>query len=211
MRGNAHETLSELTATSPAFLRKLDTEPDQARHEFIDLAYRYMSVSPPRPLTWYPWIEAEEFFAQIIEHFLEDDCCRLRRYADRGQPFIAWFRTVAELKSRDIISRILWEGKRFPSKDAIEEERGVVGTQNAPSTDPLLRKGLQNALDSFRGTNCHCLLIWRLERGYSNREIARMLRLPPHKNMAIGNRYRECRVKLRDELERTGLAAEYLS
>ena len=87
--------------TWPVFLNRLEEEPQRAFAEFFSFAQRLLEVCPPGVLTQIPPDNREDVIHDIILHCCQDDFRVLKRYADQGRPFAAWFQLVARNKILD--------------------------------------------------------------------------------------------------------------
>lgn len=97
------------------------------------------------------------------------------------------------------------KGETIAQKGEVYDDAVETVAATAAESDPLLRERVQAVLGSFRGSLCHCLLVWRLVRGYTNLEIALLLRWPQDRNADVGNRYARCRRALIARLAEAGV------
>jgi hypothetical protein len=200
----ASEPFADLERSWPTFLGDLDQEPRLARAAFLELGYRFLVARPPRACRWLPALEPHDVALEVLFSLAADDFRRLRSYRDRGQPFVYWLARVADRKAQDMAKRIK-KGETIAQKGEVYENAVETVAGAAVETDPLLRERVHAALASFQGSLCHCLLVWRLVRGYSNLEIAMLLRWPQDRNADVGNRYARCRRALIARLAEAGI------
>jgi DNA-directed RNA polymerase specialized sigma24 family protein len=216
---------AELERPWPRFMDLLDTQPEMAREQFMSLAFRYLEARPPGIFLncWY--YEPLDFSIEVVRHLVDSKFKRLRKYENTGGKFAYWLRRVARNRAQDLI-RERMQGDRREVGGATGDEFGSEGTargvlavgpgqakfraaQATPIDGALVERVLQ-AIESFRGTLCYCLLSWRLLRDYDNQEITRILGWPPEENGKVGNRFRTCRIKLTERLADLGITEKDL-
>jgi RNA polymerase sigma factor (sigma-70 family) len=192
----------DLGDPSPEFLARLDSDRDAAVAEFRRFAEQLFRESPPPNYLRIPPDDREDVVSEVILHCIDNDCSRLRRYHHQeGALFAGWFATVAYRKIADLLRR---EKRREGHGPTVEEQE-----LESPEPDPeqqAINKEFENIfLAAVRQLGRECRLLLRLRLlEFTNREIAKLLRLPPKRNKTIGNQVIECRKKLARLLRRRG-------
>ena len=185
----------------PPFLDKLDSDPEGARAEFCDFAYRLLQVSPPLALSWFPATDREDAIQEILIHCIRDDCRVLRCYRPEGREFKAWFATVASNKAKDLFAA------RRPGREVPLDVVPEPAQPGAPHGDPILRGRLKACLEGM-GSKCRVLLVFFLE-GLKPAEIAevagRLLDQDPYSNVQASNDLRYCKRRLVESIKAAGI------
>jgi RNA polymerase sigma factor (sigma-70 family) len=190
----------DLSDPSPEFLSKLDSNRDAAIAEFRRFAEQlFRHAPPPNYLRIHP-DDREDIVSEVVIHCIDNDCARLRRYRQKeGSLFAGWLATVAYRKISDLLKR-----------ERNRDKYGSTGDESdlaSPGPNPeqlAISKELENIfLAALRQLGRECRLLLRLRRlEFTNREIVKLLRLPPERNKTIGNQVIECRKKLAKLLRR---------
>jgi RNA polymerase sigma factor (sigma-70 family) len=192
----------DLGDPSPSFLDELDSDRDAAVAQFRRFAEQLFREAPPPNYLRIPPDDREDFVSEIVVHCIDNDCARLRRYRHQeGALFAGWLATVAYRKITDLLRREARREKPGPSPEHQDLE------SNEPDPEQLaIGNELENIfLSALRHLGRECRLLLRLRLlEFTNREIVRVLRLPPKRNKTIGNQIIECRKKLARLLRRQG-------
>jgi DNA-directed RNA polymerase specialized sigma24 family protein len=191
-----------LEATYPAFLARFDSEPNQARSEFCEFAYRLLTTRPPRVFGMVRRELRDDLIQDVLLHCLDRDCRVLRSYHDQGKPFAAWLLRVAANLARS----------RAVKYDAPPEQSGPEPAGLAPESDFLLTGAVERCLRSL-GAKCQFLLRL-LGDGLKPAEMAApvgvFLCAPVYSNKQASDDLRHCKALLRQALVAAGVEVEAL-
>jgi RNA polymerase sigma factor (sigma-70 family) len=180
----------------------LDSDRDTAIAEFRRFAEKlFRDAPPPNYFRVHP-DDRDDVLSEVVVHCIDNNCARLRRYRHReGARFAGWFATVAHRKISDLLKREQHRDRCDPDGEE----------QNLPSSAPnpqqvTIAKQIESIfLGALRQLGRECRLLLRLRYlEFTNREIVRLLRLPPTQNKTIGNQIIECRKKLVKLLRKQG-------
>ena len=194
-----------LDQTWPAFLDRLDSEPDAAFEDFCIFATRLLTVCPPGALRAVAPQDRMDLIHDVILGCRENDFRVLRRYHDSGRPFAAWFMSVARnriidlLRSRRGGSAALIGFAPFPAD----------GPYADPSPLPDERVWASQLLDAVArcvikmGLTCQLLLQGSAD-GMAPRQLTQLLAWPADWNKKASDDLRACRKRLLSLLREEG-------
>lgn len=170
---------------------------------------------------------AMDAYLHLLERLREDDCRRLRRYAEQsGAQFTTWLVVVARrlcldhlrqrygrLRGDDVADQERRAGRRRLADlvaEDLEDGRAVPDPAPLPDED-LARRDLLTALEASRAEltpHQRLLIALRFEDGRSAREIGQLLRYPTpfHVYRAVN----AALVELRKALRRRGVEGDRL-
>jgi RNA polymerase sigma factor (sigma-70 family) len=180
----------------------LDSNRDAAIAEFRRFAEQLFRDAPPPNYLRIPPDDREDIVSEVVIHCIDNDCARLRSYRYKeGSLFAGWFATVANRKISDLLKR-----ERNRDKYGSTDEEYDLASPGPNPEQLAIGKELENVfLAALRQLGRECRLLLRLRRlEFTNREIVKLLRLPPKRNKTIGNQVIECRKKLTKLLRNRG-------
>jgi RNA polymerase sigma factor (sigma-70 family) len=191
----------QLDSTWPAFLDKLDSDPEEAGDEFCVFGYRLLQVSPPLALAWFPARERKDAIQDVLLHCIEDNFDVLRSYKPEGQKFRAWFSKVAKNKLKDLLK------KQKPGREVPFDTVPEPWSLGPEPRDPILARRMRACLDSM-GNKCRVLLILFMD-DFKPAEIAEvagaLLGQEPYSNVQASNDLRFCKRRYAGMLKASGL------
>lgn len=199
----------------PSFLDELESNASQAAREFVDYAYRTLTVRPPRVLRDLTSEERDDVIQEIIIHFIQDDCRVLKSYRNTGHPFTSWFLTVASNRAWDYFRKGTARAGQTISGDSAEGEEGILGLQATSTPSPEDVTAQRRALDAVRrllgrlGRKCQILLRAAAEE-YTPQEMLVLTGLNEKTNKQVSDDLRACRKRLLALLEAEGIVLEKL-
>lgn len=196
----------------PDFLDRLDQDPDGAFADFYALTCQSLQSVPPRPLKAVPKDEWLDRIHEVVYHCCRDSFAALRRYKDRGKPFVAWLHVVAHNRIYSVVNPQLDKPQIAP----LSEDSGKHRAESAilrGGGSPELRAQLAQLQEAVRkalggvGDKCRTLLKMAADE-WTPQEMASVLRQPPATSKKISDDLRYCRRRLRDMLYESGVDVE---
>jgi DNA-directed RNA polymerase specialized sigma24 family protein len=193
----------------PSFLDRLDNDPDGAFEEFYKLASESLGSVPPRPMSSLNVDDRQDLFHDIVYHCVKDNFRILRRYVNRGRPFIAWLYVVAHHRCMDYIRS---RGFRPDTASIHADSEGKGLEQVLPDPSGTGGRSLEHAeiLDAVRkgmrqmGEYCRLLLEMAADE-FTPGEMTLVLRLPADQNKKVSDDLRYCRKRLKKWLAHVGI------
>jgi DNA-directed RNA polymerase specialized sigma24 family protein len=191
-----------LNDTWPAFLDRIDRDPQRAWEEFHAFAWKLTRLRPPAVLSSLTPEDREDVLAEIVQDFQKDDFRLLRSYQDRGRPFAAWLWRVVKHRALDRLKAM---------KTRQHEAIPIWVTDPAPL--PAEEIGSKAALDTVRrlikqlSPRCQILLLAAAE-GYKPKDLLDLGSLPYTDNKKLADHLKNCRRSLIKALEREGYTVD---
>lgn len=196
----------------PAFLRRLDSDPQAAMTGLWEWVNRTLAARTPASFSLLLVDRREEMPNRLFLHLTEGGFHRLRKYKPGVNPFSHWLLLVAKNLAKDLAKASAREAHRMvPITNQDESDQGCQGVPestipNPPDDSPEHRRtwtAFEEAvyrIVSELGTRCQMLLKIRLLQ-YAPREIAQVTGLDP-KDVSDATRY--CRERLVERLSNEG-------
>lgn len=194
--------VAEIGKSWPGFLDRIDDEPEEVRRALLSGVYAYLIASLPPAFRWFPEDRRHDLAVETALSLAAADFRKVRTYRDRGGRFASWLLLVANNHAKDVWRR----ERKMVSVDEVPEPPRDRRTENDPAAK-LDADRIRAAILEM-GRRCRLILIGRLDRGWSNRDLCRLFPDPGVDNKVVGNWYRECRLKLVEKLRRVGIRPE---
>lgn len=188
----------------PPFLRLLDSDNERALAEFGNHARRWLISYPSPCLRSLSTEEREEVVSDVILHLIKDDARRLRSYEDRGRPFHAFLRTVAERMCLGVIRK-----RRLETSYDEPGGGGPAGSELPPSPPHGLETVLSRIVWEFVGeldVECQLLLIGHFRDGLKPRQMVPLLGFigRENPNKKVSDRLTYCKTMLATLIRKAG-------
>ncbi len=186
--------------TLPDCIAMLREDPVRGRHMFLEEAYRELMCTS-LPVFANAGERRHDLVVEVLDSMVAQSCRRLLAYEPRGYRFRTWFLVVARRCAIDVL-----RAQRPEPEEADYEQTA----SSDPSVDAGVgwRRLLELTTEAIRQLDPRCQFVLRARgEGWNNRDFSALLGLSNHD---AGNVVRQCRQKLRQELEKLGidLAAE---
>jgi len=181
------------------FLELLHSDWKEGARLFSEYAYKALTLRPPRILASQSEQDRRDMIQEIILHFIEDRCRRLKKYKKmEGVPFLAWFLRGAQNK---IISMIRPSTARTEDEGPLEI---IADVRSRPDEDAISEDLITIVAACLRELGDKCKILLLAEgAGFDRKQMAILLGLGAGGNVTAANDLRYCRRRLKELFDRT--------
>lgn len=187
----------------PWFLAALDEDPQRAAAGFHEFAWKLLRSSPPPRFRGLQEADREDVIAELVAHWLAEDCRLLRRYKDTGRPFAGYLATAANNRASDFWRRMKKGAVPIGGPEGEEPVLDVADPGAGEDARALDRIELERVGKCVGGLSERCqVLLHGAADGHKPRELVILLGWPVDWNKKAHDALRECRTSLRRCLDR---------
>lgn len=196
---------SMLSDPWPAFLDRLDTDPDKAWEEFYVFAWRLVRLRTPVVFRTLSEEDQADLLEDVLQDLQQDNFRQLRSYRNLGRPFAAWFWAVLRNRTLDHV--------KYTRRRAHESLTDLLEPLEDLGASPEVQAELGELLTHVEAALEHLspqcqLLLKAAAEGYKPKELQVLLGLGAGENKKLSDQLRHCRKKLTDELEQAGISVD---